>query len=262
LVAYLGHVIYAAGVAMDAAKVEGVSSWPAPCSARGLQGFLGLIGYYRKFICDFGVIAAPLTRLLRCDVFAWDDDTQAAFQQLKTALTTGLILQMPDFEKTFVVDCDASGTGFGTVLHQGAGPVAFFSRPFAAWHLKLVAYEQELIGLVQAVRHRWPNLWGHHFTVRIDHYSLKYLLYQRLSTVPQHQWLSKLFSFDFEVEYRLGCLNIAADALSRHDAELLQPAAGKPRAATALALFGPSLAFLDDIRRTTTTSPDSSCLCK
>jgi hypothetical protein len=139
-VAYLGHVISAVGVAMDAAKVEAVSSWPALHSARGLRGFLGLAGYYRKFIRDFGVIAAPLTRLLRRDAFAWDDDTQAAFQQLKTAMTTGPVLQMPDFEKTFVVDCDASGAGFGAVLHQGAGPVAFFSRPFAARHLKLVAY--------------------------------------------------------------------------------------------------------------------------
>jgi hypothetical protein len=242
-VAYLGHVISAAGVAMDAAKVEAVSSWPAPHSARGLWGFLGLAGYYRKFIRDFGVIAAPLTRLLRRDAFAWDDDTQTAFQQLKTALTTGPVLQMPDFEKTFVVDCDASGTGFGAVLHQGAGPVAFFSRPFAARHLKLAAYERELIGLVQAVRHWRPYLWGRHFAVRTDHYSLKYLLDQRLSTVPQHEWLSKLFDFDFEVEYRPSRLNVAADALSRCDAKLLQPATGEPGAPAALALSGPSFAF-------------------
>jgi hypothetical protein len=144
-VAYLGHVISAEGVAMDADKVAAVSAWPPPRSARGLRGFLGLAGYYRKFIRDFGLIAAPLTCLLRRDSFAWNKDAEDAFQALKRALATGPILQMPDFDKLFLVDCDASGVGFGAVLHQGAGPVAFFSRPFAARHLKLAAYERELI---------------------------------------------------------------------------------------------------------------------
>jgi hypothetical protein len=85
-----------------------------------------------------------------------------------------------------LVDCDASGSGFGAVLHQGDDALAFFSRPFAARHLKLAAYERELIGLVQAVRHWRPYLWGRHFTVRTDHFALKFLLDQRLSTVPQH----------------------------------------------------------------------------
>jgi hypothetical protein len=218
-VAYLGHVISEGGVAMDADKVAAVASWPLPRSARGLRGFLGLTGYYRKFIKDFSLITAPLTRLLWRDAFAWDDDAQAAFNALKHALTTRLVLQMPDFSKLFVVDCDASGAGFGAVLHQGTGPLAYFSKSFAARHLKLAAYERELIGLVQAVHHWRPYLWGRHFSVRTDHYSLKFLLDQRLSTVPQHQWINKLFGFDFSVEYRPGRLNIVADALSRRDIE-------------------------------------------
>jgi hypothetical protein len=121
-VAYLGHVISEGGVAMDAEKVAAVAAWPQPRSARGLRGFLGLAGYYRKFIREFGLIAAPLTRLLRRDAFTWDDDAEAAFEALKGALTSGPVLQMPDFSKPFVVDCDASGVGFVTVLHQTAGP--------------------------------------------------------------------------------------------------------------------------------------------
>jgi hypothetical protein len=99
---------------------------------------------------------------------------------------------MPDFDKQFIMDYDASGAGFGVVLHQDIGPLTFFSRPFAVHHLKLTTYECELIGLVQAMCHWLPYLWGHHFLVCMDHYSLKFLLDQRLSTVPQHQWAQYL----------------------------------------------------------------------
>jgi hypothetical protein len=171
-----------------------------------------------------------------------------------SALTTGPVLQMPDFDKPFTVDTDASGSGFDAVLHQGVGPLAFFSRPFAACHLKLAAYERELIGVVQAVRHWRPYLWGRHFVIRTDHFSLKYLLDQRLSTVPQHQWVSKLFGFDFDVEYRPGRLNMVADALSRKDAEA---ALG---ATVAAALSGPSFAFLDEIHRGGAAALDAALL--
>jgi len=259
-VTYLGHVIAKGGVAMDADKVDAVAAWPLPRSARGLRGFLGLAGYYRKFIRDFGIIAAPLTRLLRRDAFVWDDDAMTAFEALKRALTTGPVLQMPDFDATFVVDCDASGAGFGAVLHQGAGPLAYFSRPFAARHLKLAAYERELIGLVQAVRHWRPYLWGRPFLVRTDHYSLKFLLDQRLSTVPQHQWISKLFGFDFTVEYRPGRLNTVADALSRRDSEAVAPVPSPDALGAAVAVSGPSFDLLDAIRRATATAPDGQRL--
>ncbi|WVZ77751.1 hypothetical protein U9M48_025578 [Paspalum notatum var. saurae] len=249
-VTYLGHVISADGVAMDADKVAAVTSWPAPRAPRGLRGFLGLAGYYRKFIRDFGIIAAPLTRLLRRDAFAWDEEAGTAFQALKGALTSGPVLQMPDFDKPFTVDRDASAWGSAPSC-IGRGTPRFFSRPFAAHHIKLAAYERELIGLVHAVRHWRPYLWGRTFVVRTDHYSLKFLLDQRLSTVPQHQWISKLFGFDFTVEYRPGRLNVVADALSRRDAELL-PAAG-----AACAISGPTFSFIDDIRAAIREAPDA-----
>lgn len=170
--------------------------------------------------------------------FRWTAEATTAFEALKQALSSAPVLHLPDFDQPFTVDCDASGSGFGAVLHQGDGAVAFFSRPFAARHLKLAAYERELIGLVQAVRHWRPYLWGRSFTVRTDHYALKFLLDQRLSTVPQHHWVSKLFGYDFVVEYRPGHLNTVADALSRRDDEAVRLSA----------LSGPSFQLFADLR--------------
>jgi hypothetical protein len=152
-VAYLGHVISASGVAMDPAKVEAVQAWSAPQTPRALRGFLGLAGYYRKFIRNYGIIAGPLTQVLKKEAFVWSPEAIAAFTTLKQVLTTALVLQPPNFDKLFIVNCDASGTGFGAVLHQEAGPIAFYSRPVAPQHSKLAAYERELIGLVKAMRH-------------------------------------------------------------------------------------------------------------
>ncbi|WVZ54351.1 hypothetical protein U9M48_005159 [Paspalum notatum var. saurae] len=167
----------------------------------------------------YGEIAGPLNDLLKKNGFGWSERADAAFQQLKQALTTAPVLTLLDFHQPFILECDASGTGCGAILHQGAGPVAFFSRAFAPRHYGLAAYERELIGLVQAVRHWRPYLWGRAFLIKTDHCSLKYLLDQRLATIPQHHWVSKLLGFDFRVEYRPGRSNVVADALSRRDAD-------------------------------------------
>jgi len=222
---------------MDKQKVQAVLDWP-PKSPRAVRGFLGLAGYYRRFIRDFGTIAAPLTALLK-EGFRWNEEAARAFQTLQRALTTAPVLQLTAFDRDFIVECDASGSGFGAVLHQGTGPIAFFCKPVAPRHAKLAAYERELIGLVQAVRHWRPYLWGRRFVVRTDHRSLRFLLDQRLTTIPQHQWASKLLGFDFVMEYKPGAMNVVADALSRRDegqGELL-------------ALSAPQFSLFDDIRQ-------------
>jgi hypothetical protein len=235
---------------MDSTKVKAVSSWPVPTSTRALRGFLGLAGYYRRFIKDFGAIAAPPTQLLKRNAFLWSDEATAAFEALKKALTEAPVLHLPDVSQEFVVDCDASGSGFGAVLHQCGGPIAYFSRQLAPRHLNLAAYERELIGLVQAVRHWRPYLWGRAFLVRTDHYALKFMLDQRLSTIPRHNWISKLFSCDFRVEYRVGHLNVVADALSRRHGE----------GPTLAVVTTPSFQFYDDLRREIDSSPELTAL--
>jgi hypothetical protein len=179
-----------------------------------LRGFVGLTGYYRKFIARYGDIARPLTTLLKRDTFRWSPETDVAFQCLKQALMTAPILQLLDFNKQFVIECDASGSGFGAVLHQGDKPIAFFSCPVTSHHAKLPAYERELIGLIKAVRHWRPYVCGRFFMIRTGHFSLKYILDQRLTTILQHTWVSKLFGYDFAIEYRQGKFNVVADALS------------------------------------------------
>jgi hypothetical protein len=136
---------------------------------------------------------------------------------LKQALMMAPVLQLPEFNKQFVIECDASGSGFGAVLQQGNGPIAFFSHPVAVHHAKLPAYERELIVLVKAVRHWCPYVWGRFFTIRTDHFSFKCILDQCLTTIPQHTWVNKLFGYDFAVEYRHGKFNVVTDALSRRN---------------------------------------------
>ncbi|XP_034693910.1 uncharacterized protein LOC117920466 [Vitis riparia] len=127
LVDYLGHIISEQGVSVDPAKIQAVIEWPTPTTAKGVRGFLGLAGYYQKFIRHFGNIAAPLTRLLSKDGFQWNEAAEMAFTQLKEALTSPPILRLPDFTQRFVIECDASEIGLGAILTQENRPVAYFS---------------------------------------------------------------------------------------------------------------------------------------
>jgi hypothetical protein len=160
------------------------------------------------------------------------------------------VLQLLDFDRDFIVESDASGSSVGAVLYQGAGLVAFFSRAISTCHAKIAAYERELIGPVQAVRHWRPYHWGRRFLIRTDHRSLRFLLDQRLTTIPQHHWTSKLLRFDFVVEYKPGVLNVVADALSRRD---------EPSAVTK-ALSAPQFSLFDEIRQEINVDSDLSTL--
>jgi hypothetical protein len=250
---YLGHFISDQGVRTDPSKLEAMSKWPIPTTIKSLRGFLGLIGYYRKFIRGYGIIAAPLTALLRKNCFKWNEAAGKAFDSLKYAVTHPPVLRLPDFSKPFTIECDASGLGIGAVLMQEGQPIAFMSQALKGKALFYSTYEKELLSLVSAVQKWRPYLLGQSFKIKTDQQSLKFLLEQKVGTVTQQRWMSKLLGYDFVIEYKRDKENKVADALSRVFEE---PAV--PVAATCSLISFPSPTWLEELKLSYDSDPGTT----
>lgn len=213
---YLGHVVSGAGVSTDPKNVQAVQQWAIPSNVKEVRGFLGLAGYYQKFVRHFVVLSRPLTDLLKKHaVFLWTAKHQLALDTLKKALTSAPVLALPDFSKTFEIETDASDRGVGAVLMQAGYPLAYLSKALGPKNRGLSTYEKECLAILLAVDHWCSYLQFGEFIIRTDQCSLIHLGDQRLATPWQQKAMTKLLGLQYKLQYKKGLDNKAADVLSR-----------------------------------------------
>ncbi|XP_066162190.1 uncharacterized protein [Oryza sativa Japonica Group] len=215
-VKFLGHVISAGGVAVDPSNVESVTNWKQPKTVSKIRSFLGLAGYYRRFIENFSKIAKPMTRLLQKDVkYKWSEECEHCFQELKNRLLSAPILILPDPKKGLQVYCDASKLGLGCVLMQDGNVVAYASRQLRPHEKNYPTHDLELAAVVHALKIWCHYLFGTRTEVYTDHKSLKYIFTKPDLNMRQWRWLELIKDYDMRIHYHPGKVNVVADALSR-----------------------------------------------
>ncbi|KAI3750191.1 hypothetical protein L2E82_20820 [Cichorium intybus] len=215
---FLGHVVSKEGIHVDPSKIKAIESWEAPRTPTEIRQFLGLAGYYRRFIQNFSKIAKPLTTLTQKGVtFKWGDKQDAVFQTLKKALCSAPILSLPEGTEDFVVYCDASNQGLGCVLMQRGKVIAYASRQLKTHEVNYTTHDLELGAVVFALK-----IWRHYLydtecTVYTDHKSLQHILNQKELNMRQRRWMELLSDYECEIRYHPGKANVVADALSRKE---------------------------------------------
>jgi len=217
----LGHVVSKKGLEVDSDKVRAILALLAPTTVREVRGFLGCIGYYRRFIVSYAKVATPLTELLKRETdFVWTDRRQQAFEELKKALTTAPILSPPDWEREFHVTLDASGWCLGAILWQYEAdrketPIYYASRQMSPAERKYTTTEREALAVVYACKKFRHYLLGYRIVFHTDHNSLKYLVNKPDLSGRIARWILLLQEFNYEVMVKSGKANSNADFLSR-----------------------------------------------
>ncbi|WVZ97788.1 hypothetical protein U9M48_043300 [Paspalum notatum var. saurae] len=196
--------------------VKDVLNWKQPETVTEIRSFLGLVGYYHRFIKDFSKTAKPMTSLTKKNVkYVWSSNCEEAFQTLKKLLTSAPVLAQPDVTKPFDVYCDASGNGLGCVLMQEGRVIAYASRQLRKHEANYPTHDLELAAVVHALKIWRHYLLGNTCHIYTNHKSLKYILTQPELNMRQRRWLELIKDYDLEIHYHPGKANVVADALSR-----------------------------------------------
>jgi transposase InsO family protein len=239
---YLGYVLDEQGLRTDPDKVSVVVNFPAPRTLKELRRFIGMCGWYRRFIGDFATPIAPMSELLKTknnqdqtsthpklpQKFIWTKEADEAFRKAKEVLVSAPVLVNPNYEKPFVIHADASDIGVGGVLSQeqpegGEKPCAYFSAKLSGAERKYTTTEKECLGVLLSIENFRPYVEGTKFTVVTDHSALLWLLKMKTPPSPRlARWILRLQGFDFEVIHRKGKEHVVPDTLSRIPDEKLE----------------------------------------
>ena len=222
---YLGYVVSQDGLQTDPEKVSAVENFPRPETVTQIKRFVGLVGWYRRFIPDFSTLTAPITALMhqkrKSNPISWTTEAEAAFMEIKSRLASSPVLATPDFTKEFIIQTDASAYGVGAVLSQVLDgqerPIAYASKTLTKSQRNYTVTERECLGVLFGVEKFRPYVEGTHFQVVTDHSSLLWLRNLKDPVGRLCRWAIKLSQYDFDISHRRGKLNVVADALSRQE---------------------------------------------
>ncbi|XP_021738194.1 uncharacterized protein LOC110704684 [Chenopodium quinoa] len=204
-VAFLGHYVSKEDVFVDQAKIQAVSEWPTPKNVSDIRSFLGLVGYYRRFVKDFSKISRPLTNLMKKE----------------KRLTTAPVLALPDGSDGFEVYSDASKNGLGCVLQNNGKVISYASRQLKSFEVNYPTHDLELAAIVFALKIWRHYLYGVRCKIFMDHKSLKYIFTKTNLNMRQRRWLELFNDYDVNIYYHEGKANVVADALSRRSSQVV-----------------------------------------
>lgn len=200
---------------MDSNKVEARMSWPMVKSIHDIRSFHGLASFYRRFICNFSTVIAPITNCLKGGVFKWTEDAQKSFETLKKKVTEASALGLPNFVVVFEVDCDASNVGISALLSQEGKPITYFSEKLDDARKRYSTHDKEFYAIVRTLDHWIHYLLPTEFVLFYDYEVLKFINGQHKLIRRHAQWVEMLQAYSFTIKHKSGVLNKVVDALSR-----------------------------------------------